>query len=102
MMLIALDDDALDDDALDGDDAQDTGGGGRSGGEGCSCKQSEAPGDFHKRCHRDNKVSGDYDDDDFTKKGHVSLPVLLKFDKSLSSSSRVSYIYFSLSHSVSF
>ena len=88
MMLIALDDDALDDDALDGDDAQDTGGGGRSGGEGCSCKQSEAPGDFHKRCHRDNKVSGD--NDDFTKKGHVSLPVLLKLDKSLSSSSHVS------------
>ena len=36
------------------------------------------------------------------KKGHVSLPVLLKLDKSLSSSSHVSYIYFSLSHSVSF
>ena len=99
MMLIALDDDALDDDALDGDDAQDTGGGGRSGGEGCSCKQSEAAGDFYKRCHRDHKVSGDYDDDnedDFIKKGHMLVPVLLKLDKLLSSSSHVSYIYFFL------
>ena len=34
------------------------------------------------------------DNDDFTKKGHVSVPVLLKLDKLLSSSSHVSYIYF--------
>ena len=39
-MQVRVEDGVVNDDALDGDNAQDAGGGGRSGGEGCSCKQS--------------------------------------------------------------
>ena len=100
-------DDALDyddyghdnDNARDDDDGDnDAGGGGRTRGEGGSCKQSQTAGDFHQRCHRDDKVSGDYDDDcvddhlisPTTKMIHKMLvPFFLKLDKCLSSSSHI-------------